>query len=106
MSNGFGKRKAQLEERLKVLRARMEGIEEELESHLSSDWEELAVERESEEVLEGMGVSAQHESRMIEAALERIEDGTYGVCATCGQDISEERLDVVPFTPFCRSCAP
>lgn len=98
-------RKAQLESRLADLKSRMAGIETELDSHQSADWEELATERETDEVLEGMGVSAQQEVRKIEAALARIEAGEYGLCAKCGKDIGEERLNVVPFTPFCRSCA-
>ena len=45
------------------------------------------------------------EIRMIEAALARIESGDYGICTKCGAQIGKERLDVVPFTPFCPSCA-
>ncbi|THD82885.1 TraR/DksA family transcriptional regulator [Aliigemmobacter aestuarii] len=99
------KRKAQLEARLADLNERLEQIEEELDSHDSKDWEELATEREGDEVLESMGVSGQQEIRMIEAALHRIEEGDYGFCTKCGAEISEERLDVLPFTPFCRNCA-
>lgn len=42
---------------------------------------------------------------MIEAALDRVAEGTYGICVRCGEEIGGERLDVVPFTPFCRDCA-
>ena len=41
----------------------------------------------------------------IDQALKRIEDGTYGICVSCGEEISEERLDVVPHAPRCRHCA-
>ena len=98
-------RKAQLQSRLAELRGRLDSIEQELDSHQSQDWEELATEREGDEVLESMGVSGQHEIRMIEAALQRIEEGEYGYCAKCGAEIGEDRLDVLPWTPFCRSCA-
>lgn len=98
-------RKAQLEARLTELRGRLDTIEAELDSHQSQDWEELATEREGDEVLESMGVSGQNEMRMIEAALHRIDEGDYGFCAKCGAEIGEERLDVLPWTPFCRSCA-
>lgn len=101
----IAKRKLQLETRLADLTARLAEIEQELESHSSPDWEEMAVEQEQDEVLEGMGLSGQQEMRMIEAALARIVDGEYGYCAKCGDRISEERLDVLPFTPFCRNCA-
>ena len=99
-------RKAQLESRLADLKSRMAGIETELDSHQSADWEELATERETDEVLEGMGISAQQEIRKIEAALARIAENDYGFCAKCGAEIGDERLDVLPDTPFCRSCAP
>jgi len=100
-----GERKVWLEARLADLRGRLEGIEAELDSHDAKDWEELATEREGDEVLERMGTSGQQEIRMIEAALTRIAEGEYGYCAKCGAEIGEERLDVLPYTPFCRSCA-
>ena len=37
----------------------------------------------------------------IDAALERIEAGTYGKCERCGGDIGSERLEAVPVTRFC-----
>ena len=98
-------KKAQLDARLAVLEARLDGIESELESHHSKDWDDLATEREADEVLEGLGLSGQQEIRMIKAALDRIEDGSFGTCAKCGETISQERLDAIPFTPFCRTCA-
>lgn len=98
-------RRNQLKARLADLGQRLEGIEAELDSHDSRDWEELATERETDEVLEGMGVSGQQEIRAITAALARIESGDYGFCVTCGAEIGDARLDVVPYTPFCRTCA-
>lgn len=98
-------RETSLRERLAELDARLHGIDAELDSHQSSDWEELAVEREEDEVLEGMGQSGLAEIEGIRAALERIKDGSYGFCVKCGAEISDERLDVLPATPFCRNCA-
>jgi RNA polymerase-binding transcription factor DksA len=98
-------RRATLEARLAYLRQRLQAIEAELDSHNDPDWEELAVEREGDEVLEATGVSGQQEIRMIEAALRRMDEGDYGNCARCGLAIAEARLDAVPFSPFCRSCA-
>ena len=37
----------------------------------------------------------------VDAALEAIENGSYGVCAKCGVDIPFERLEAVPYTLFC-----
>ncbi|NGQ92815.1 TraR/DksA family transcriptional regulator [Rhodobacter sp. HX-7-19] len=98
-------RREQLEARLADLQGRLAGIEAELDSHNAADWEELATEREGDEVLEGMGLSGQQEIRMIEAALQRIAAGEYGYCVKCGAEIGAARLDVLPFTPFCRDCA-
>lgn len=99
------KRKETLLARMEELNARLHIIGDELESHNSPDWEELAVERETDEVLEGMGVSGQEEIKSIMAALQRMEEGEFGYCVTCGTQVSEERLDVLPYTPFCRNCA-
>lgn len=40
----------------------------------------------------------------IREALERIEDGTYGVCEICGGEISEKRLRARPVTTMCVAC--
>lgn len=98
-------RRRELEERLAVLKARLCAIEMELDSHQSKDWEDLATEREPDEVLEGLGLSGLQEIRMITAALGRMDRGEFGTCTKCGSVISELRLDVVPFTPFCGACA-
>ena len=41
----------------------------------------------------------------LEAALQRIEEGTYGVCAACGQAIEPERLAALPIATLCIACA-
>ncbi|HEY7666573.1 MAG TPA: TraR/DksA C4-type zinc finger protein [Actinomycetota bacterium] len=41
----------------------------------------------------------------VEAALRRIDDGTYGVCVRCGAQIPAERLEAVPWTPYCVACS-
>jgi DnaK suppressor protein len=41
----------------------------------------------------------------IDAALQRIEDGTYGVCVNCGNPISPERLEARPWADLCIDCA-
>jgi len=98
-------RREELNARLEELDAKLHEIEDELESHHNPDWEDSAQEREGDEVLEGVGLSSQHEIRMIQAALKRMDAGEYGYCVTCGDAISEERLEVLPYTPFCRKCA-
>lgn len=98
-------RRRALMARLSELDARLHMIEEELDSDHSKDWEDAAVEHEGDEVLEQLGQAGQDEIRRIRAALQRLRDGSYGVCVRCGEDIAPERLDVLPDTPLCRSCA-
>ncbi len=104
--NDLTSRRSQLMRRLESLDVKLHEIEAELESHNDPDWEESAQEREGDEVLESMGRNDQSEIRMIKAALERMDAGEYGFCVTCGDRISEDRLNVLPCTPFCRKCAP
>ncbi len=40
----------------------------------------------------------------IKDALERLEDGSYGICEECGEDISEKRLKARPVTTLCIDC--
>ena len=49
----------------------------------------------------------ENEERLLEAidaALGRIDDGTFGICSTCGQPIGEERLEALPWTTQCIDC--
>lgn len=41
----------------------------------------------------------------VDAALARVEDGTYGVCEVCRRGISGERLEAIPWSARCVSCA-
>ena len=41
----------------------------------------------------------------IEEALQRIEEGTYGTCVECNDQIKKMRLNALPFTPLCIKCA-
>lgn len=45
------------------------------------------------------------ELQRIDAALARIEDGEYGYCLSCGEDIGEKRLALDPAAPLCQDCA-
>ena len=49
----------------------------------------------------------ENEGRLLEAidaALGRIEDGTYGICRTCGRPVGEGRLEALPWTTQCIDC--
>lgn len=80
-------------------------IEDALDDPPSKDWEDRAAERQGDEVLEALGAHDLEELRRIDAALARAEEGTYGTCTQCGDQISEERLTALPETAFCKDCA-
>ena len=42
--------------------------------------------------------------RSIDRALQRIDEGSFGICETCGQPISEERLEAIPYATQCIDC--
>jgi len=42
--------------------------------------------------------------RAIEAALARIEDGTFGECLHCGQEVNLKRLEALPWARYCITC--
>jgi len=40
----------------------------------------------------------------IEEALERMDEGEYGVCINCGQEVQPKRLEAVPWARYCITC--
>lgn len=42
--------------------------------------------------------------RNVRAALHRIDEGTYGICLHCEEDISPKRLNAVPWAAYCIAC--
>ena len=40
----------------------------------------------------------------MDEAIGRLDEGTYGICEDCGVEISEDRLKVISFTPYCVNC--
>ncbi len=100
-----GKARKLLEERLGALTSKLTEIDEDLKEHgAEADFEERATEIAGDEVLEGLGLQGQREVTQIEAALRRIEDGIYGTCVQCGEEIPEKRLELLPHTPLCTNC--
>jgi RNA polymerase-binding protein DksA len=49
----------------------------------------------------GLEENAEHLLEEIDAALGRIDEGTYGTCRVCGRQINEERLEAVPYATLC-----
>jgi DnaK suppressor protein len=56
------------------------------------------------ELEQGLEEGAEELLGKIDAALRRIDDGTYGICENCGQPIGEERLEAMPWATLCIDC--
>lgn len=101
-------------------RKRLLGLKEELEtlSRISED-ARATVELDQQSVgrlsrmdaLQGqaMAQASERQRRLdlqkIEAALKRLEDGDYGYCLDCGDEIAEKRLEIDPAAALCVTCA-
>ncbi|ABC27357.1 DnaK suppressor protein [Hahella chejuensis KCTC 2396] len=97
--------KNRLSEHLSVLITRLEDITRDLTSEHSADSAEQAQERENDDVLNALKVETEIEINQVKKALQRLQQGEYGVCVACGEDIPESRLQVLPFAELCVSCA-
>lgn len=62
---------------------------------LSAEWSRLS----------GLSDAAAAKLRQIDEALARLDAGTYGICARCGEPIPPARLEVRPFAEHCVACA-
>ena len=52
-----------------------------------------------------LGENSEEVLSQIDAALRRIDEGTYGVCERCGREIAPERLEAYPWASLCIDCA-
>ncbi len=95
----------QLRERKAYLERSLHRFEAALDRPVNPDAEDRATEREEDEVLEGLGSSGLTELRQIDAALARMDEGSYGLCVHCGEPIPERRLEIIPHAARCASCA-
>lgn len=58
----------------------------------------------NQEVLMNLSETQRARVRDIDAALERIEQGVYGFCVRCEEEISPRRMEVRPFSRYCIDC--
>ena len=72
---------------------------------VAADFAEQVTEQENIDVLYALEGEGKVELKQIEAALGRLDAGDYGICDSCGNDISAGRLDVIPFATQCGDCA-
>lgn len=72
---------------------------------VEKDFAEQATQLENDEVLNALDDEAKRELMLINKALLRIENSTFGICENCGSEISEARLKAIPYTEHCIQCA-
>ena len=97
--------KAQLTKRIVELQQRISAIHLDFADGRDTDWAEQAGERENEEVLNALESEAKIEIQHLSNAITRIENGSYGICQTCGEEIAQQRLQVQPAATNCIQCA-
>jgi DnaK suppressor protein len=107
-------RDALLEERRRVEHA-LATLRDEHRGSLDEEVEEIAATNDSHlaetatatlgrEIDYTLGENSGHVLAAIDAALKRIDDGTYGTCITCGDQIRYERLEASPWASLCIDC--
>jgi RNA polymerase-binding protein DksA len=99
-----------LEERARV-QAAIENLERETagslveetgeESAYDNHLGDLATATYDRELEYGLEEGTEQVLEQIDAALKRVDEGTYGICRVCGQPIGEERLEAVPYADLC-----
>jgi len=95
------KRKQELEERIGKISDDVRHVNRPVET----DSAEAVVDHENDEVIDALGNAAVEELTAVNRSLQRLEDGSYGVCDSCGKTISPERLEIIPDAQKCVECA-
>ena len=94
-----------LEDKKVELNERVTSIKKDITSGLDSDSQEQATQLENQEVLDALANEATREVAQINTALQRMDEGEYGICARCGHEIDPRRLEVRPYALRCIECA-
>lgn len=97
--------KLKLETKKLEIDERLVAINHDLAKTYDANSTEQATERENDEVLESLAQQCVEELALIDSALTRIEQGSYGQCSQCGNDIGEARLNSQPEAEKCMACA-
>jgi len=88
-----------------TLSKRVDLIHDHARDPLNADSSEQAAELGNVDVVSALESDAVTEIAEIDAALQRIENGVYGTCITCGDNINSARLEARPASTECVDCA-
>lgn len=97
--------RTRLTQRLEGLERRVDRIGGDRSSTPEKDWQEQAVQRENDEVLDALDEAGRQELEEIRAALGRMDADTFGTCIGCGEEIPAARLEALPTATHCVGCA-
>ncbi len=100
-----GETRQRLREAKAELEKRVTSIHNHARKPLNADSAEQAAELGNVQVVSALETEAVEELAGIDAALQRLDAGNYGICVTCGEGISEQRLAVRPESLECVDCA-
>ncbi len=87
------------------LTLRLERITANVQRGFNADSKEMAKELEDSEVVDALGNEAREEIAKISAALQRMDDGRYGICCKCSESIEADRIRAYPHADECIECA-
>jgi DnaK suppressor protein len=99
--------KKRLEERQHMLRRNVSRTEMDgrhTDEDAAQDIADRAASSYNKEFLFHQSNSERQLLQMVEGALERIREGNFGQCISCGQEINPKRLEAVPWTRYCIQC--
>jgi DnaK suppressor protein len=108
MSTGFEDIRRKLEQHKQELMVRAAKVRADItrsSGPLDKDFAEQVVQMENDAVLAGIGEATAAELAQINRALAQLDAGSYGVCSHCGQPIDARRLQALPYSDRCITCA-
>jgi len=88
-----------------ALKQRLDTIHEHARSPLERDSEEQAAQLGNLEVVAALEGEAATELEAIDRALQRLADGSFGICTRCGESVGAARLAALPSAATCVKCA-
>ena len=100
--------KKRLEERQQALRKAVSRTEEDGrtadQDSAAADIADRAASSYTKEFLFSQSSNERQLLQMVESALQRIREGAFGECVSCGNEINPKRLEAVPWTRYCIAC--
>lgn len=89
-----------------VLAADIQSEQDKLQQYIEAnpDLLDLADQRLQQEIVVERLSHREQRLTQVQAALQRLDEGKYGICARCGNEINPERLKAIPYAALCVNC--